>query len=414
VLVKVNPQDGSLLLTGPTITEELGGITSDGTNLWAVHKWGPELFKINPADGSVIDTFYITGAPGIPLPMGGGGLAYSPDLDTLYVAKGSQVFRIDPAKYSVFGRDWLDPLGELGYYMPPDVQGLALINNVFYMAPSPPYPIIRSWNPQAGVPYVEETTAGDYTASLIAQWQWEEKTGEKESPLAEFKLKKVTEVTIKITKPKPDFAAAEPIITIEGEVNDPSISEVLVGVALPETTLLKNTFEKGLKDEATGEEWTMETQPGAGPGWTYYTGPSLWHRTERRAYESDWSMWYGKEETGNYETFGYPWPSAWWEESIANAGALVSPEFTIGKDTKLRFWTWWQTDPGVWSDKKLVQLWLDNDWKTIGQIVDYEPMPWDPLPEPLAPGFKWLVVPMTPGCQSICHQCPSGVGRRWK
>jgi len=100
VLVKVNPQDGSLLLTGPTITEELGGITSDGTNLWAVHKWGPELFKINPADGSVIDTFYITGAPGIPLPMGGGGLAYSLDLDTLYVAKGSQVFRIDPAKYS--------------------------------------------------------------------------------------------------------------------------------------------------------------------------------------------------------------------------------------------------------------------------------------------------------------------------
>ncbi|MBI4285876.1 MAG: hypothetical protein HY670_08290 [Chloroflexi bacterium] len=376
-LIRINPNNGSLI-TDYTVFNDgrsIQGLASDGTNLWASGDGG-HISKINPADGTMLNTWYI-GPSGF-------GLEYYAPADMVLVGYGNTIGRFDPTSGTLVGWDtdntWLIN----------NVQGLAQVGNDIYMAQ---YGEVRKAHLPIA-PADDVTVAGGYTATIKVTTNPNVYT-----QTDEFSIEKVEQVTITVTDPQPNFFSADPTITIKGSVNDPTIDKVSVGVSLPDTSLLKQTFENGLADETTGELWTIQARPQPEPdtgGWNVADG--LWHSTTYKAYAGTKSAWYGQEQSKNYETVGPPWQGAWWNESLRNRGSITSPQFKVGANSKLSFYTRWQSDFGGWDDQKLVQVYVDGQWQNLIQIVD-QVDPW--LPEyaremPDHPEFEPIAVPSVP------------------
>ena len=66
-LYKLNPADGSVLLELPMPSMYLG-IAWDGTNVWGVSPNTEELYRIDPATGSILNTYSLSATDG---PIGG-------------------------------------------------------------------------------------------------------------------------------------------------------------------------------------------------------------------------------------------------------------------------------------------------------------------------------------------------------
>jgi hypothetical protein len=94
-------------------------------------------------------------------------------------------------------------------------------------------------------------------------------------------------------------------------------------------------------------------------GGTGWTATGLWHLTKRRSNSPANAFWYGRDETGTYDTNGSP-----------NEGTLESPPVTLAQDAVLTFRSWYETeDTGPAYDRKWVEINVDGrGWQPLGQI----------------------------------------------
>lgn len=87
--------------------------------------------------------------------------------------------------------------------------------------------------------------------------------------------------------------------------------------------------------------------------------PNLWHQSSRRSHSSTQAWYYGREDTGTYDT------------GSRNGGSLVSPDIDLSQATSatLTFWTWIYTEPGGGTDhdQKSVQVSTDGglNWANL-------------------------------------------------
>ena len=117
----------------------------------------------------------------------------------------------------------------------------------------------------------------------------------------------------------------------------------------------------GLIAQATVPLLSEDAESG-GTGWV---ATGLWHVSSKRSYSASHSWWYGREDTGNYETPGY-----------ANSGSLESPAFQVNGPATLTFRSWFATeDGGVW-DRKTVELQVNGgDW-TVLDVIGGDQQQW--------------------------------------
>lgn len=90
-------------------------------------------------------------------------------------------------------------------------------------------------------------------------------------------------------------------------------------------------------------------------GWTT---SGLWHLAARRSNSVSHAFWYGRDETGDYDT------------GTANSGTLESPVFTVQSDATLTFRSWTVTEnSGTEYDRMYVEASVDGgEWRTLLQL----------------------------------------------
>ncbi|GEM_PF-993987 len=85
----------------------------------------------------------------------------------------------------------------------------------------------------------------------------------------------------------------------------------------------------------------------------------LWHISSNRYTSGNYSIWYGSKSTKTYDI------------GIAHSGNMISPEIDLkgSRQPKLSFWSWYQTEPNINYDKKLLQISVNNGaWRTLKQL----------------------------------------------
>jgi hypothetical protein len=365
-LYKLNYQDGTIdaVFDLPSYVGEIGGLTTDGVELIAAERFNDLIHFIDPATGGVSKSLNIMDPdPGDPFSLPGGleAVAYgeaSPPI--IWGAKYSTLYRIDPLTGNIIGGDFIEP-------GPPwDVTGLTAIGDIIWLADSATQQVFRGSRP--GAPPVEYTTAGDYSAVLRVLADAEETI----SPATAFTLEKITELVVEITSPTEGATFTTPTIMVQGTVNDPTVDNVAVGVALPETILFGNPE----KTDASG----METESDR----AQYTTNGLWHFSNTVQIFGQpvepikgWVAYYGREPEMDYDT------------DTPNVGDLDTAEMTLGADAVLTFNTWHETEPGWVTDLKLIQWCVGQTCQTVAQIVDQPPL------DPITGAPQWWAPPGT-------------------
>jgi len=167
-------------------------------------------------------------------------------------------------------------------------------------------------------------------------------------------------------------------IPIAGTVADPTITSISFGASLAKGTIIGSpvaapTGALGLETE-TDRALVVTTQDNA--KW-YATG--YWHVTDKsntsggNPFNDDFAFYFGRDpdSTPPSDTYTYG------PEGTVTQGSLVTPQFTVGDETELTFETWWDTEPGLDWDQKLVQWCPGNTWsaasaacQTVLQITD--------------------------------------------
>ncbi|MBI4267505.1 MAG: fibronectin type III domain-containing protein [Chloroflexi bacterium] len=292
--------------------------------------------------------------------------------------------------------------------------------SLYLQLPAPPPP-----PPPPGPKVIPpQLAAGTYTARLTVYYG----SGQtKTSSLSTFKLKAIDQVNVAITSMEtasgnttpitrettPNFAATTPNIVVKGQVNDPSIHSVSLQVAVPWTEI----FGDGMEDpNVTAAKWShFRPPPDVIQGWEWvdWYPTDLWNRVNKQANPNvqtktgNGAWYYGFPQQQNYET---------WDQSrtkqLANIGILKSTPITVGDGAKLSFWTWYETDPGIQFDVKMVLAMVQGEQepRILGQISDFQPPPpggftGGPTPAPpgkasivappfQSPGFDWLTWPV--------------------
>jgi len=346
-------------ISGLSNLNPIGGLASDGTNLFVAYRDEVRIDKRNPTTGAQISNFDLSNAwsmdpmmPGPPI-WGFDALAYS---TKLYAAQGDHLIVINASTGDMID-DYVTGLW--------DTRGLTFVSetfsgtayNILYIATTQwPGKVYRSSLP-GEVPSVENTPIGNYTTAfqVIAN-------GDTYTETDNFTLSKLdTAPSVTITAPTQNFtvAAGSENITVSGSINDPSISSVTVGIALPTVT----AFEDNGATDTLWEHLNIGGMMMWGPP---YSQEDLWHRSNVKDHTggTSWSWRYAKESTGNYETPMY-----------ANAGILRTKDtISIGADNMLTFWTWYDTEMDFWPDRKLVEVSTDGaNWEPIAWLAQFWP-----------------------------------------
>lgn len=361
-------------INGLTALNPVGGLASDGTNLFVAYRDSLRIDKRNPSTGALITSFDLStaiggGGPGGP--MGGpsiwgfDALAYDTEL---YAAQGETIIKVD-ASTGAKTMDW-----KTGTW---SIRGLDFVpyggvTKVLYMAVTDGNLYVSS--KPGNVPVVETTPVGSYNAIFRVVTDTNTYTRN-----ASFTLGKLgTAPVVTISSPSPNFVrgAGSENVTVSGSINDPSISSITVGVALPEVTALQDDVENATQSNA---KWQHSPVAGINTWGPPYSTDDLWHRSNAKAHAGGSSWRYANSSAGNYDT-----------GMQANAGVLatVSP-VAIGTGNKLTFWTWYDTEWDFWPDRKLVEISTNNvTWQKVAWLAKFFP----PFPPPDITPQDWATV----------------------
>lgn len=356
-------------ISGLSNLNPIGGLASDGTNLFVAYRDELRIDKRDPTTGAQISSFDVAstwgggGGPGPgpegPPIWGFDALAYDSS-GFLYGAKMDMVVKVD-ASTGDYENDWVTGLW--------DIKGLTFVSetfsgtayNILYLGTTQwPGKVYRA-SMVGAVPEVENTPIGNYTTAfqVIA-----DSTTYTESD--NFTLSKLTTApSVTISAPSQGFAVASGSenITVSGSIDDPSISSVTVGIALPETTVFEDDVETANTTLGYWEHLNIGSMMMWGPP---VSDEDLWHRSNVRDHTSGsgWSWRYAKESTGTFDTPGY-----------ANAGILrTKTTYSIGADNILTFWTWYDSELDFWPDRKLVEASTDGaNWEPVAWLAKFWP-----------------------------------------
>ncbi|MEK7874449.1 MAG: hypothetical protein AAB502_11415, partial [Chloroflexota bacterium] len=273
-------------------------------------------------------------------PFGGGGFPPPPSINgaedmtyngtTLIVAQNNTVFRWDNPPGGSVVSDFVNaPFTQFG--------GLEMLNGSLYMV-SGFSSVYVSTLP--GTPAPEATTVGSYSAQLSVSTAT---VGTITSSVANFSLAKASSVGLAITTPTNNQAFSTASIGVSGTVTDLSVSNISVGVVLPIATVFSDGAESGETKWSKSGLWHISdlSSPALKNQFpqnlpTPKTGTKVW--------------WYGQESQGNFNT-----------SFSANSGDLdiilygSASTITVTTGTTLSFQTWYDTEPGSFFDKKIVQ-----------------------------------------------------------
>ncbi len=352
-------------IVGLSNLNPIGGLASDGTNLFVAYRDQLKIDKRNPTTGALITSFDLSQAwgGGMGGGMGGGppmwgfnALAYGSDL---YAAQNETIIKVDPTTGSKTG-EYKTGLS--------DIRGLSFVTETWG---GTEYELLYEANRQSpgkvykssitgAVPVVENTPVGSYTAEfkVIADSTTYTDT-------TNFKLDKLTTAPeVSISAPTSGFAKGtdEETITVTGSINDPSVTQVSVGIALPEVTAFADDVENQTQTLAKWQHAAVTGMNQWGPG---YSSSDLWHRSNLRAHTGGTSSWrYGVEGTTNFDTTGK-----------GNAAALrTKNKMTVGTDNTLTFWTWYDTEMDFWPDRKLVEVSTNGTtWTPLAWLSQFWP-----------------------------------------
>ena len=115
----------------------------------------------------------------------------------------------------------------------------------------------------------ETTNIGAYTSTLAVSTGAGATLASTSTPVFAFDVQRNTDVRAEITEPTANFATTSSSIPVTGRVNDPSVTDVLVGVRLDNVEFFKDDTSRDYIN-ATEDTWTVEsTKGGAATGWHF-------------------------------------------------------------------------------------------------------------------------------------------------
>lgn len=221
--------------------------------------------------------------------------------------------------------------------------------------------ILKSRHP--GAPPIDPTVAGSYTAQITVSGSLLA-TG----PLVAFDLKKIKDsgapqaVTVSISSPADGSAVQSTSVNVTGSVNDPSIPYVTVGATIGSSEIIRDKVETVVipSGQTTTQIWQSS---------------GMWHVTEDRSLQ----------QPGDIPTIKVTGQKSWaynqasqfggppnYDNGQANNGSLETKNaYAIGGQSKLIFWTGWNTEGIPQFDKKLIEASESGGpWNTVAQIVE--------------------------------------------
>ena len=245
VLYKLDPADGTVLDSNslPTFICEIGGLTTDGTKLFGVERFADgfncfdRFYEIDAATAAVTFTT-ITATGNVPQPFGLDGFAHvtgAPGGAFLLGAKFTGFFSINLSTGAIFD------FTPVQTFPPFSITGITQRGTLILFTDESQL-VFKAGVP--GAPPPENTVAGDYVATFTV-------TLNPSTPppvIASFTIERVDELVVTITEPADGAAFTDTTITIKGIVNDPTVQNVTLGIDLGTTVLLgPATFEANLR-----------------------------------------------------------------------------------------------------------------------------------------------------------------------
>ena len=331
----------------PNFINDIGGLTTDGTDLIAVERFNDLLHIIDPASAAVLNSIPLFTANEFAfLPFGLEGIAYvtpgGGGDPFLLGVRFPLFFEIDPDDGEI------TQVFEVTSPPPFDMTGITQSGNLMLMADSGTQQVYSAGVP--GAPPPETTTAGNYTARFSIREVGQVADTNADTALT---LNKVAQVVVNVTTPSEGDAFTDTPTTVTGTVNDPTITEVTLGIQLPSTDLL------GPADFEAGGEG--------------FTNTGLWHRTDDftdppnpRAIDSLSLAYTQDADNGNPGVFDF-------NTGAPNAGIATSDPFVVGQNTQFCSAHWYDNEGGVDFDEMQVRLKTDSGSTVLYQIVSFTP-----------------------------------------
>ena len=349
---------------GGIVWDPIAGLASDGTYLYASRRDDPQWFRVDSASpglpaaefwaqGDFMWTYYvgsleIAAAPGIPVTLLSSGWSDAGQVITRYELDSGVV----TDQFNIGNRS---------------IEGMAYIGPVLYLADAGSDTILTATLPD-NIP--ELTTVGGYETALTVVA--DQVTGVSD-PAAVFSLVRNAYMQTEITAPLDNFATTTAVIPIQGLISDPSVDSVTVGVVLPFTSLLEDDVSQG----ASPALWAAD-------GLWHVDCSAFWPEPINSSEPCAWR--YGQVNQPGYG------------QGVISQGSLTTKDpITVGPKTRLRFNTWYATEPPPDVDLKLVEVAVvstdadGNDvvgeYEAIIQIVGFgffgAPLPFDDEGVPL-------------------------------
>jgi len=197
------------------------------------------------------------------------------------------------------------------------------------------------------------------------------------------KLSASADLGLVVTSPVPGtaFTTSELVagqIPIAGTVADPTISSITFGASLAKGTIVGSPVASptGVLDLETEADHALVVTTQDDSKW-FASG--YWHVTNEfntsggAPFADDFGFYFGRDPDSATSSTTYTYGP----EGTVSSGGLVTPQFVVGEETELTFKTWWETEPGLDWDKKLVQWCPGATWaaaqgacQTVLQITD--------------------------------------------
>ena len=356
-LYKLHPVTGAVEANYPKVLPnfvgEIGGLTVDtagGTNLVAMNQFNNDLFFIDLNTGFVTfstalnvpfqfpDPFgldaitLVTGCPQCPLLLG----ARFTGFFSININNGDMLNFVPVNTFPPFGITGLTQRGDLILFTDDSQQ------------------VFKAGVP--GAPPPENTVAGDYLATFSVV---QDPPSPPPAQNALFTISRVDTLAVNITSPTTGDSFTDTPITVQGNVNDPTVATVTLGVDLPTTILFGNSDKTG----PHGGETVAERE-----GANAFSTSGLWHYTNDFADPQNpraigqYSLAYTRDAV-NAGT-APPGPLYTFETGLPNSGDATGEAFVVGQDTQFCSSYWYNNEGSIEFDLNLVRL------KTFGVGTD--------------------------------------------